>query len=431
MTVIWGVVFILPCQAAFAQSNDNNRHVWTVVIDPGHGGNDPGAVSGGVREKDLVLDVGLRLGKKIRDAYPDVKVIYTRSTDVFIPLYARADIANRNKADLFISLHANWVKESVARGTETFTLGLHKSQENLEVAMKENSVILLEEDYSANYEGFNPDEAESYIMFENMQAEYQTQSIDLAARVQDEFTSNLKLINRGVKQAGFLVLKQSTMPAVLVEMGFISNPAERNFLISAAGKEKVAESVFKAFSTYKKTIDSKSIFTLATSAGNTDSPVNAKNSSDKTTNTTVETADIPAKATDTADKDSDSQTRTTNPQPRATGSQPKTAENQATTVNSQETPAKKQVNATDAKYYSVQIGAINKEIPATPANFKGVTNVHRLFVKPYHKYYTGKFSTFNEAKAEKNRLSKKFPGAFVVVIRDGIPTPLYNGDLPN
>jgi len=265
--LIWLIGLTLWPVMACGQPAGEVRELQTVVIDPGHGGNDPGAVAAGIREKDLVLDVSLRLGRMISEAYPGVKVHYTRSKDVFIPLHARASAAVRHKADLFISVHANWVSQTSVGGTETFTLGLHRSQENLEVAKKENSVILLEEDYSTNYEGFNPNETESYIMFENMQSEYQSQSISLAAHIQEEFTRHLRLHNRGVKQAGFLVLRQITMPGVLVEIGFISNPTERKFLVSEEGKRKVAESLFKAFKTYKKEIDDRSRFT--TVAGNT------------------------------------------------------------------------------------------------------------------------------------------------------------------
>jgi N-acetylmuramoyl-L-alanine amidase len=255
------MAFLLSVNAEKLPGGEQHQ-LRTVVIDPGHGGKDPGTVVDGVKEKDIVLAVALRLGDKIKKQYPDLNIVFTRSKDVFIPLYARADIAIQNKADLFISLHANYAGVNSVRGSETYTLGLHRSQENLEVAKKENAVILLEEDYSTNYEGFNPNETESYIMFENLQAEYQTQSIELAARIQDEFTENIKITNRGVRQAGFLVLRETTMPSVLIEVGFVSNPAERKFLVSDSGKEKVAESIYKAFVDYKKNIDIKSIFNV-------------------------------------------------------------------------------------------------------------------------------------------------------------------------
>jgi N-acetylmuramoyl-L-alanine amidase len=365
---IWIALFLPGILSS--QSREEMLQLRTVVIDPGHGGNDPGATSGGIREKNIVLDVGIRLGNMIKREYPGIKVIYTRSKDVFIPLHARASIANRNKADLFISLHANCVTEPSARGTETFTLGLYSSNENLEVAKKENSVILLEEDYTTNYEGFNPNETESYIMFENMQSEFQAQSIDLASRIQEAFTSRVKLTNRGVKQAGFLVLRQTTMPGVLVEMGFISNPAERKLLTSEAGKEKIAVSIFEAFSHYKKSIDSKSRFTAPLQEGVTDSG-------------------------------------------KATG------ETALAILHMEENQV----------WYSVQIGATAKALEPSEKNFRGEKSIIRLQMDSYYKYYSGQFKTAKEAFSEKTRLLKKFPDAFVVIVENGKSRPLKNSDL--
>lgn len=412
----------LVCISGISAHADEVRSLRTVVIDPGHGGHDPGAVAGGVREKDIVLDLALRLGKKINGAYPDVKVIYTRSKDVFIPLFERADIANRNKADLFISLHANYVSSPSASGTETFTLGLHRSQENLEVAKKENSVILLEEDYSANYEGFDPREAESYIMFENMQSEYQGQSIDFAAQIQQYFGRNLKLIDRGVKQAGFLVLRRASMPSVLVEVGFISNPDERKFLVSEAGKEKVAESVFQAFSNYKKSIDDKSRFTMAQSGGHT----TAAGASSGTGNSTGSVA-VPA-VRDTAPPSGTRETPPAGlssgnnqakpsgtPAAAATGSSATTAA--TTSRNSGSTAAQSQ-----GTWFGVQVSAAGRAIETTPANFKSEKNVTRFQVGNLYKYVIGRFNTFEEARKERDRLKSKFPDAFIVVVDKGVPT---------
>ena len=176
-----------------------------VVIDPGHGGKDPGAVSKGIQEKDVVLGIGLKLGKYINENFPDVKVVFTRNTDVFVPLIDRSRIANKNKADLFISLHANTCGTPSLRGTETFVLGLHRSNDNLDVAKKENSVILMEDNYRQTYEGFDPNSSESYIMFEMVQDNYLDQSLSFADDIQRQFKSRLESSNRGVKQAGFLV----------------------------------------------------------------------------------------------------------------------------------------------------------------------------------------------------------------------------------
>lgn len=396
LIIYWITTLPIPVNG---QQNREAGELRTVVIDPGHGGSDPGAVAGGVREKDLVLTIGLRLGNLIKEAYPEVKVVYTRSKDQFIPLHTRASIAAKNKADLFISLHANWVAQTSVRGTETFTLGLHRSLENLEVAKKENSVILLEEDYSTNYEGFNPNEPESYIMFENMQAEYQTQSISLAAFIQDEFTKNLKLANRGVKQAGFLVLRQTSMPSVLVEIGFISNPAERKFLISEEGKNKVVQSVFKAFSTYKKVIDSRSNFSVTSDDTTVNPPATASE--------TPEPAPTPAVEEKTP-------ARQTVPTAQPAGETGKIT---------------KKENSSSV-WYSVQISAIANSIEPSSANFKGEKNIIRIRVSPWYKYYSGKFETAGKALDELNRIRKKYPEAFMVIVENGIPRALKKSELP-
>lgn len=385
---------IIANTSVFAVSSVEIRTLRTVVIDAGHGGSDPGAVSGGAREKDIVLDIALRLGKKINQAYPEVKVIYTRDKDVFIPLFQRADIANRNKADLFISLHANYVSSPSASGTETFTLGLHRSQENLEVAKKENSVILLEDDYTSNYEGFDPREAESYIMFENLQSEYQGQSIDFAAHIQKQFGQNLNLIDRGVKQAGFLVLRRVGMPSVLVEVGFISNPNERKFLVSESGKEKVTESIFQAFSNYKKTIDERSRFNISQTETYT-SPVNNGQS--------VNTPDSAGPGGTSSQATSNSGNRLVN-----------------------ESKAQVQAPATIQQWYAVQVAAGQKVIQTTPSNFKGEKNIARLPVGNINKYVAGRYSSFSEAAKERDRLKSKFPDAFVVKVNNGVPTLVKN-----
>ena len=387
LLLIMTALLVFPdLSGLLASPSQDVRRLKTVVIDAGHGGMDPGAVSGGVQEKDIVLDLALRLGNKIRSTYPEVNIIYTRDKDVFIPLYKRADIANQSKADIFISIHANYVSSPSAGGTETFTLGLHRSQENLEVAKKENAVILLEENYSENYEGFNPGEAESYIMFENLQSEYQGQSIDFAAQIQNMFRQNMPLNDRGVKQAGFLVLRRATMPSVLIEVGFISNPKERKFLISEAGKEKVTESIFEAFRNYKKSIDDRSRFMLVTDSA---SP--------------GEAAEAPVQITGSTSPAGQATTRTTGAAATAAP------------------PVKTPPAAAAQKWYGVQVAATQKEIPAVAANFKGLKNVVRLKAGNINKYVAGNFGSFAEALKERNRLRNKFPDAFVVEVENGFP----------
>ena len=217
---------------------------FVVVIDAGHGGHDPGAIGKISKEKNINLNVALKLGNLIKRNCDDVKVVYTRSRDVFIPLDRRAEIANNAKADLFISVHTNALANNrTAKGASTWTLGLAKSDANLEVAKRENSVILYENDYQTRYAGFNPNSAESYIIFEFMQDKYMEQSVHLASLVQKQFRHTCRRVDRGVHQAGFLVLKASAMPSILVELGFISTPEEERYLNSEAGANTMAKGI--------------------------------------------------------------------------------------------------------------------------------------------------------------------------------------------
>ncbi len=226
---------------------------FVVVIDAGHGGHDPGAVGKISKEKNINLNVALKLGKQIQKNCSDVKVVYTRTRDVFIPLNRRAEIANDAKADLFISIHTNALANNrTAKGASTWTLGLAKSDANLEVAKRENSVILYESDYKTRYAGFNPNSAESYIIFEFMQDKYMSQSVHLASLIQKQFRHTCQRVDRGVHQAGFLVLKASAMPSILVELGFISTPEEERYLNTEAGITSLSNGIFRAFLNYKR-----------------------------------------------------------------------------------------------------------------------------------------------------------------------------------
>ncbi len=246
-----GICLGLLCTFGGASSAEAKEFV--VVIDAGHGGKDPGAIGKISKEKDINLNVALKLGKQIQKNCPDVKIIYTRSKDVFISLNRRAEIANNAKADLFISIHTNALaKNHSAMGASTWTLGLAKSDVNLEVAKRENSVILYENDYQTRYAGFDPNSSESYIIFEFMQDKYMSQSVHLASLVQQNFKNVCKRTDRGVHQAGFLVLKASAMPSILVELGFISTPEEERYLNTEKGTTSLADGIFRAFLTYKR-----------------------------------------------------------------------------------------------------------------------------------------------------------------------------------
>ncbi|MBE2246225.1 MAG: N-acetylmuramoyl-L-alanine amidase [Candidatus Competibacteraceae bacterium] len=231
------------------------KKIKTVVIDPGHGGKDPGCHGNFAHEKDICLAVSLRLGKLIEEFYPDVKVVFTRKTDVFVELHNRARIANEHKADLFICIHVNAGGNGNAYGAETYVMGLHKSETNLAVAKRENAAVLMEDDYKVQYEGFDPNSDEGNIIFSLYQNKYLEHSISFASHVQRYFKQYAGRHDRGVKQAGFLVLVRTTMPAVLIETGFATNAQEEKFLADPIGQDIMAAAIFQAFIDYKKEVE--------------------------------------------------------------------------------------------------------------------------------------------------------------------------------
>lgn len=338
-----------------------------VVIDAGHGGHDAGAVHANFKEKDITLEVALLLGNMIRNEFPDLNVVYTRDKDVFVPLNERGKIANKAKGDLFISIHVNSVKNAPsARGTETFTLGMHKSAANLEVAKKENSVIVLEQGYKQNYEGFDPNDDESYIIFGLGQYAFQRKSIGFSGDVQQQFNKYLKIPDRGVKQAGFLVLWAASMPSVLTEIGFISNAQDRAMLTSRSGKESVAKALFDAFVNYKNSVEVVTVY------------------------------------------DSGS-------------AQPASQTTPATPVVQE--PA---ITADSDTYYSVQIAASSKKIAINAANFGTVSaQVFELQEGGLFKYYAGKAVSYKEILSlQRQILDSGKKGAFIVAFDNGQKVPV-------
>lgn len=250
--LLLALVFVL---SSFTSLNLSKYYVRTVVIDAGHGGHDPGCQYGHSQEKEIALKIALKLGKIIDENLPDVDVIYTRDSDKFIELKERSAIANRAKADVFISIHVNSASSTAARGTETFAMGLHRSESNLDVAKRENAVVLLEDDYEQNYEGFDPNSPEGHIIFSLYQNANLEQSLNLAAKVEHQFEHRVQRYSRGVKQAGFLVLWKATMPAVLIETGFITNANDRQFLVSDLGQVYLASGIYRAFKEYKQELE--------------------------------------------------------------------------------------------------------------------------------------------------------------------------------
>lgn len=341
-----------------------------VVIDAGHGGHDAGAIStdGKLMEKNVALDVALKLGERIKKEYPGVKVIYTRDKDVFIPLYKRADIANKNHADLFISVHCNSVPKTskAPSGSETWIMGMNQNAANMEVCKRENSVILLEDDHNTRYQGFDPNDTESYILFNLMQNAYIEQSLIFAELCQKELHKGPIATNRGIKQGGFVVLWRTTMPSVLVELGFISNAGDRATLASKAKRDEIAGCLFNAFKQFKKQYE-----------GGSDS----QNASEKK----------PEKA---------------EPAPAKEKSEPEVIEKAETD------------NPADGNFYAVQIFAVSKELESDAPQFKGEKNIHRFKVGNVFKYTVGIYKTDREASDAASRLNEIFPGCFVVKIEN-------------
>lgn len=333
---------------------------WTIVIDAGHGGKDPGALGSFAKEKDITLNIALKTGDYIEKNIGNVKVLYTRKTDTFLDIKERAEFANRNKADLFISIHANWAKYSSIRGTETFVMGLAKDQENLEVAMKENEVILLEDNYTTKYEGFDPKSPESYIVFTLMQNIFLEQSTNLASYIQQQYKDRIKRTDRGVKQAGFWVLFMTTMPSVLTETGFITNPDEEKFLSSSQGQDYIASAIYRACRNYIEEINKKSGISTA-----------------------VRTDTIAAVDT--------------------------------FAISAKESPGIK---------FTVQITTSVKPKEIKPENFKGLNDVSEILVDKIYKYTSGRFDEYSEALAYRKKILSLFPDAFIVGIKDNNILPL-------
>ena len=347
------------------------KRPFVVVIDAGHGGTDPGAVGHIAQEKDLNLSVSLLAGKMIKEAYPEVEVVYTRETDVFIPLQKRADFVNKNNANLFICVHTNASPIPSARGAETYVLGTDKLDRNLDVAMRENAVIKLESDYQTKYHGFDPNSIDSYIMFELMQNQYLDQSLSYASLLQQQFAS-AKRGDRGVRQAAFWVLLKSACPSVLVEMGFISNTEEEKFMASEVGQTKIAKTICDAFGPFYKKVTGLKIDTVA--------PV-------------VEEKPVVAAPVET--------------KPEVTNDRPA----QVADTKPVEVGNEKQV---DGPRYAVQIFALHEKISMNDPRFSGLKNYGYLRMGDWYKYYCGVTLNREEALRTQEKLKDRFPGCYVI-----------------
>jgi N-acetylmuramoyl-L-alanine amidase len=399
-------------------SGSSQGKTWVIVIDPGHGGRDPGAIGSICREKDINLAIALKTGAYLEKNLSNVKVVYTRNSDKTVDLYERPIIANRNKADLFVSIHANKTGSKTVAGAETYVMGLAKDKESLDVAMKENEVMLLEkedDDYSSKYQGFDPKSQESYIMFTVMMDVYHKQSISIASKLQTQFTERVSRKDRGVKQAGFWVLFNTAMPSVLVETGFLSNPEEEKFLVSETGQDYLASAIFRACRGYLEEINSRSVVTAnlvkEDASDNKDNAPEEKKEIPEVTKTVIKN-DAPK-----PDKNSDDSTREIMYEAGI-------VTKDTILYASANTPAPSADIELPSIFFMVQVASSVTPIPISPANFKGVNDISEIFSQKWYKYVSGKFTDYSEALKYKNKMREKFPQAFIIALKENQVIPL-------
>ena len=366
---------------------------YTVVLDAGHGGKDPGAVGRISKEKDLNLKLALQVGKLLKEQYPDVKVVFTRATDVFIPLQQRADIANKNNADLFISIHTNSSESKTPCGVETFILGTEKMEQNLDVAMRENAVMKLEADYQTTYQGFDPNSIDSYIMFELMQNSHMDQSLDFASRVQSHFVGQLNREDRGVRQAAFWVLLKTACPSILFEMGFISNPDEEKYLNAAGTIDKMAAGIVKSFGeyTHRQAVKQESLSTEQ------DKP----SAQSSTSSSQPSSASAPSSNANSTSKEQPSSAKSADPQP---------------TVNRRSTDGQSQGNneeRTPILYYAVQICASRTPLEPSDPRLKGL-EYDTIQAGEWIKYYTAADPDKKKVSSSQQQLKPRFPDCWII-----------------
>ena len=405
------LLFIFLIISLVSSAADANRK-FTLCIDPGHGGKDTGAPGSKSVEKDINLSVALAFGRYVERNCPDVTVVYTRKTDVFIPLYERAEIANRKKADLFISVHTNALKGNHSmRGFETYTLGdgrSHAKKENLEVAKRENSVILLEKDYQQHYVGFDPNSPESNIMFEFIQDKNLTRSIEFAKMLQTHVCRAANRPNKGVHQQNLAVLRLTSMPACLIELGYISTPEEERMLNDKAQVDNMARGIYNAFVQYKNKYDTRMTVpykTISDPISETPEPIQTTG----TDNTDMQaSADNPNK--DNADNTANPER---NPKPSRTN-------------NAEKKPAKTQTVARPTgiidktqPVFKVQIIAAQRQLKAGDHNFRGLEGCEFYQENGMVKYTYGASNNYNEIYRLRKAILDKFPGAFIIAFKNG------------
>jgi len=390
--------FLILCILYFFVNLSSAQKVNTVVLDAGHGGRDVGALGKNSREKDIALSIVLKIREYIQKNLVDVKVVLTRDDDTFIELYQRAHIANSNKADLFISIHCNSIKSPSAYGVETFVMGLHKSGANLAVAKAENAAILLEDDYVEKYDGFDPNSDEGNIFFSMMQNAFLDRSLGFAGKIQHQLVDNLNLLNRGVKQAGFLVLYKTAMPGVLIETGFISNPKDEKFLLSDKGQDQIAKAVFNALCDYKEQIENKPIARIAN-----DTTMVAKSNQVTIRSNKNETSVKETSIKETTVKEFPSKTSPVKDSPIK---EIRTESNQPTGTEPSEI------------IFRVQFALYPDAKPITSKLFAGIDDVMMYFHGGSYKYTSGNYDTMEAAlQGRKAMISKGYKDAFVVAFK--------------
>ncbi|MCK9411228.1 MAG: N-acetylmuramoyl-L-alanine amidase [Prolixibacteraceae bacterium] len=393
-------LFIIFSFAFFgAKGLQKNNSIKTVVIDAGHGGKDPGTVVGRAKEKNIVLDIALKLGNLIKQNQ-NIKVVYIRDGDYFVPLMDRAQIANKANADLFISIHANYCGSPDIYGTETYVLGLHRTEDNLNVAKKENSVILLEEDYSTRYEGFNPNLSESYIMFELVQDAYLEQSLRFATILQSNFKEVAQRHDRDVRQAGFLVLRETAMPSVLIETGYLSNRKENSFLQTDNGRSELAHSIYSSLLNYLNKLDTKEIVQDNQSKG-----------------TTQESNRIQIQKPSPGKKQDEFEPSPVEKNIKAEPSQGKEQQKD----KNKKTDDKTEAGINIAKHgvtYAIQIGVYSRKVISNSKSFKGISPIKEMIIDGKYKYFCFESDSFQTTKSNYEEISKKFPDAFIVEIQN-------------
>ena len=385
VTLIWA----LMCMLVMTSFAANKR--FTLVIDPGHGGHDAGALGAISKEKNINLAVALRFGRYVEQNLPEVRVIYTRTKDVFIPLNERANIANRANADLFISVHTNALPAGkVARGFETYTLGMHRAKDNLDVAMRENSVISMEKDYQQRYQGFDPRSSESYIIFEFIQGKNMERSVELARMIQRGVCDGANRPDKGVHQAGFLVLRETSMPGCLIELGFITTPDEERLLNNDNRVDDIARGIYEAFAKYKKKYD-KSVSV----------PYRASDSEEVNLPKIVPDQEPAPKTRAVTRGEQSKREEATHEQPR------------------REVKEVKKAEVADAPVFKLQIFVGSRNLRKGDAHFKGETDYDSFQEGNLVKYTLGASTNYNEIYRMRKEKLEKFPEAFIIAFKNG------------